>query len=69
MFGYELVLTVCMLGGAVCHELPPVPLRPEVGVIGCAMAGQTIGAKWVAEHPDFYVSRARCTPFNRYART
>jgi hypothetical protein len=69
MFGYELVLTVCTLAKTECRELPPIPLQPEVGVIGCAMAAQTIGAKWVVDHPNFYVQRARCAPFNRYART
>jgi hypothetical protein len=69
MFGYELIFTVCsVLHGAKCHDLPAIPLRPEVGIVGCMMASQIEGAKWAVDHPNHYIHRAKCAPFNRYAK-
>lgn len=57
-----LVLSVCsIVEGAACRELPPIPLQPNAGIIGCLIASQIEGAKWVSEHPNFYVHRAKCT--------
>ena len=45
---------------SVCTELAPVPLKEELGIIGCALAAQQEGAKWVSAHPNYFVKRARC---------
>jgi hypothetical protein len=69
MFGYVLTFTVCsIVQGAACRDLPPMPLNANVGPMGCMIASQIEGAKWVVEHPNFYIHRARCAPFNKYAK-
>lgn len=69
MFGYVLTFTVCsIVQGAACHDLPPIPLQPNVGPLGCMIASQVEGARRVANHPNFYVQRATCQPFNKYAK-
>lgn len=56
----ELVLPVCSLvQGASCDSLR-VPLKQDTLLIGCVMAAQVEGAKWVSNHPNRYVSRAPC---------
>jgi hypothetical protein len=37
-------------------------------LIGCTIAAQVEGAKWVGDHPTFYVSRATCAPSGRFAK-
>ncbi len=60
---YTLIFHVCsIVVGANCHDLSPLPLLPGVGPIGCMIASQVEGAKWVTAHPNFYVSRATCAP-------
>ncbi len=59
----QLVFSVCsIVEGAVCRELPPIPLEPEATLAACFMASQIEGAKWVARHPNFYIHRATCRP-------
>jgi hypothetical protein len=56
-----LILSVCsIIEGATCRELPPIPLQPNTGMMGCMLASQVEGAKWINEHPNFYVQRATC---------
>jgi hypothetical protein len=65
----ELVLTVCSLvQGAACRDLNTIPLG-NVSMITCALASQVEGAKWIAEHPNFYIQRATCQPADRLAKT
>jgi hypothetical protein len=65
----ELVFTVCsIVQGANCHELSPVPLQPETMMIGCIIASQVEGAKWVDSHPNFYVQRATCQSAGKLAK-
>jgi hypothetical protein len=56
-----LVLSVCsIIEGAACRELPPIPLQPNTSMMGCLLASQVEGAKWINEHPNFYVHRVTC---------
>jgi hypothetical protein len=61
---YLLIFHVCSIltDGASCHDLAPIPLQQGVGAIGCLIASQVEGAKWIAGHPNSYVGRATCTP-------
>lgn len=59
----ELVFTVCtIVQGANCHQLHPVTLQENTPTIGCVMASQIEGAKWVERHPNYYIARATCQP-------
>jgi hypothetical protein len=65
----ELVLTVCsLLQGAACRDLNTIPLG-QVSMTTCVVASQIEGAKWVQDHPNFYVARATCQPANRVAKS
>ena len=67
---YELILTVCsVVVGASCREATPIQLEEHVGLMGCVMASQIEGAKWVEAHPNFYVSKYTCQPAKTYAHT
>ena len=37
-------------------------------MVGCLMASQVEGAKWVASHPNQYISRITCQPAGRFAK-
>ena len=64
-----LIFSVCsIVEGASCHELLPIQLRPEATMVGCLLASQIEGAKWVVDHPNFYVQRATCQPPNSFAK-
>jgi hypothetical protein len=64
-----LILSVCSLvEGAACRELPPIPLQPNTTMIGCLMASQVEGAKWIEGHPNFYIRKATCQPLGKVAR-
>ena len=63
-----LILSVCSLvEGAACRELPPIPLQ-DTTMMGCLMASQVEGAKWIQEHPNFYIRRATCQPQGKVAQ-
>jgi hypothetical protein len=65
-----LILSVCSLvEGATCRELPPIPMQPNTSLVACLMASQIEGAKWVMEHPNFYIGRVSCQPAGRFTRT
>ncbi len=67
---YELVFTVCsVVAGAACREANPIPLEEHVGLMGCLVASQIEGAKWIETHPNFYVSKYTCQPAKLFART
>ena len=53
--------------GAACRELPPIPLQPITTMMGCLMASQVEGAKWVTEHPNHYIQRATRRPAGKVA--
>ena len=64
----ELVFTVCsIVQGANCHKVPPIRLAENTLMIGCMMASQFEGAKWVDTHPNYYVSRVTCQPAGKFA--
>lgn len=66
----ELVFTVCtIVQGATCRLEPPLELEENTTLIGCLMASQVEGAKWVLRHPNFYVQRVVCRPVRAEART
>ena len=45
---YELIFTVCsVLVGASCRQENPIQLEEHVGMMGCLVASQIEGAKWV----------------------
>jgi hypothetical protein len=70
MIMYELIFTVCsVVVGASCRDANPIQLEAYVGPIGCLIASQIEGAKWVEAHPNFYVARYTCQPARMYART
>jgi hypothetical protein len=61
----ELVLTVCSITqGAHCRDLSPIVFEQQI-VSACVMASQIEGAKWVMEHPNYYVQKATCQPAGR----
>ena len=65
----ELVLTVCSLvQGAACRDLNAIPLG-NATLMTCVFASQVEGAKWLQQHPNFYIQRATCQPASRVART
>jgi hypothetical protein len=65
----ELVFTVCsIVHGAYCH-LESLPLQTGTSLVGCMMASQIEGAKWVQHNPNYYIQRATCQRANRFAKT
>lgn len=66
---FEVVFTVCsIVVGAACRELEPVRLEEHVGLMGCAIATQVEGAKWVESHPNHYIARSTCQPTRMIAK-
>ena len=64
-----LIFSVCsIVEGATCTELPPIPLQEGTSLMGCVMASQIEGAKWVVAHPNHYIGRATCQPAGRFAK-
>ena len=58
-----LFFRVCLLADPnSCRELPPLPLAENTSLMGCLLASQMEGAKWVAAHPNHFVAKARCAP-------
>ena len=57
----ELVLTVCSLVGSDCRA-EPVSLQANTSMLGCMMASQFEGAKFVQQNPNYYIKRAVCRP-------
>ena len=65
----ELVFTVCsIVQGARCHEVQPIRLDENTLPIACMIASQQLGAKWIDEHPNYYLDRATCRPANAFAK-
>jgi hypothetical protein len=65
----QLVFSICsIVEDAAYHDLPPMPLREGTTVIGCLMASQVEGAKWVAAHPNQYIRKITCEPAGRFAK-
>jgi hypothetical protein len=65
----ELVFTVCsIVQGANCHALQPLRLEENTMMIGCMMASQFEGARWVGTHPNYYITRATCQPAGQFAK-
>lgn len=59
----ELVFTVCtIVQGANCRLEPPLPLEENTTLVGCLMASQVEGAKWVERNPNYYIHRVVCRP-------
>jgi hypothetical protein len=65
----ELVLTVCtIVQGAACRSELMV-LQNGASMVACMMASQIEGAKWVQEHPNYYIQKATCRPAKIFADT
>ncbi len=65
-----LIISVCsIVEGAACRELPPIPLQPNTTMVGCLMASQIEGAKWIEDHPNFYIRKVNCQPQGKVAQT
>ena len=65
----NIMITVCsIVHGANCHELQPIRLDENTMMIGCMLASQFEGAKWVETHPNYYLIRATCQPAGRFAK-
>jgi hypothetical protein len=65
----ELVFTVCSLvQGATCRDLNAISLG-NASMMTCVFATQVEGAKWIGDHPNFYIQRATCQPAKRMAKT
>lgn len=65
----ELVFTVCsIVQGANCR-LEPLRLQSDTSMMGCLIASQIEGAKWVERHPNYYIQKATCRPANRFSDT
>jgi len=65
----QLIFSVCsIVEGATCVELPPIPLQRGTTMMGCVMASQIEGAKWVAAHPNHYIRKATCQPAGHFAK-
>lgn len=65
----QILSVYSIVEGTACRELPPIPLQPNTTMIGCLMASQIEGAKWIMEHPNFYIKRATCQPSRSLAQT
>lgn len=56
----QLVLVYCLVAnGAVCSEQRP-NFDDALTLSGCMVGAQRLGATYVAEHPQWYLSRWRC---------
>jgi hypothetical protein len=65
----SLIFSVCsIVEGGACHELAPIALNPEATMRECLIASQIEGAKWVVDHPNFYIHRATCQPAGSFAK-
>ncbi len=66
----QLVFMVCSLleGGGKCYFEAPMILQEGTQIMGCMIAGQQEGAKYVADHPNRQIVRIICEPIGRYSR-
>lgn len=65
----ELVFTVCsVVQGANCRDLAPITFEDTALPVACVMASQIEGARWVQDHPNFYIQRATCQPARTFAK-
>jgi hypothetical protein len=63
----ELILTVCtIVQGASCRS-EPVMLQTNTSMTACLMASQIEGAKWLQQHPNYYIQKATCRPAKIFA--
>lgn len=64
----DIVLTVCLIAGGGCKELPPITPEVEASLPFVCMAGaQTEAAKWINEHPAYRLERMACRPHRAVA--
>lgn len=57
----ELILTVCtIVQGANCRTEPL--MQSQTGMVGCLIASQIEGAKWVQQNPNYYIQKMTCRP-------
>lgn len=55
----QLVLVFCMLASpAECRE--ERPMMQDLTMTGCMVQGQQVASVWLAEHPNWALSRWRC---------
>ena len=65
----ELILTVCtIVQGANCRT-EPLMLQSQTGMVGCLIASQIEGAKWVQQNPNYYIQKMTCRPAKMFADT
>lgn len=66
---YELIFTVCsFVQGVQCRELPSIAIEQGGTPYACVMASQIEGAKWIDDHPNFYINRMTCQPAGVYSK-
>ena len=52
--------------------LEPETQRPKsywMTMVGCLMASQIEGARWIEDHPNFYIRKVTCQPQGKVAQT
>ena len=65
----ELVFTVCsIVQGAACR-LEPLALQDNTGLVGCMIASQIEGAKWIQNNPNYYIQKAMCRHAKKFTDT
>jgi hypothetical protein len=48
---------------------PADPSTTDTTMVGCLMASQIEGAKWIVDHPNFYIRKVTCQPQGKVAQT
>jgi hypothetical protein len=49
--------------------MEPLMLQENTSLIGCLMASQIEGAKWVEHNPNYYIQRATCRRAKTFSDT
>lgn len=56
----QLVLVYCLVASpATCREQRPI-IDGGISAMACMVGGQQAGARWVIEHPRWFLARWRC---------
>ncbi len=62
-----LALSACLINEPTTCKDTTIPLRAEVGIVGCMMASQIEATKWLESHPGYQITKSRCISPSRVA--
>jgi hypothetical protein len=62
-----LALSACLINDPATCKDTTIPLKAEVGVVGCMMASQIEAAKWLEGLPGYQITKSRCINPSRVA--